>query len=419
MGQGAAETDVDATSTGYTAVCTWGPDDAPQLSVGTDFRYVYRELNDREIFRPAASQNFPIPPSFMANPGILFEYVLPAQGNWLVRTGGRFDFVLTDAENSVPGVGEGMTPILITDRLQTDRLDRNFSLWSWFVTGEWEFRENVTLTGAIGLAQRPPTLTELYSAGTFINLLQSGLTTLTGDPELAKERRQQVDLGLRWDYPRFHGSLTGYHAWIEDYITFDGGLLKEDQIGQKNNRVTLVNTDLATIAGGELFAAYDVTPMLETFVNMSYMEGRDHTRRKPSRIRGAGGDRSGVTWDEEPLPNIPAFETRLGLRLHSGDVMPELRSTVNGPARRGWSLTLTARMVDEQDREAYSLFERRTPGYTVWNLRGHVWLRERFLVTAGIDNLFDRMYRDHLDYRAGRGVFQPGITGYVGTEVIY
>jgi outer membrane receptor protein involved in Fe transport len=401
---------VDALSTGYSAFCTWGEADAPQLIVGTDFRFIDRELNDVEIYRMPDRWNFPIPRSYFANPGIMFEYGLPASESWRFRTGGRFDWVVTDAQNSVPGVGDDSGPILITDRLKTDRLDRNFTLWSWFLTSEWECRENVTFLGAVGFAERPPTLTELYTAGSFINLLQSGLTTLTGDPELDKERLTQIDLGLRWDYPRFRGSLTGFHSWIHNYITFDGGLIEEDQIGKKNNRVTLVNTDLATIAGCELRAVYDVRPMLETFVIMTYLEGRDHTRRKPSRPRGVG-DRSGVSWEVEPLPNIPAFDTRIGVRLHA--VADESDDTER------WSIALIARMVDEQERVAYSLFERRTPGYTVWNLRAHWWATERLLMTAGVDNLFDRFYREHLDYRAGRGVYQPGMTFYFGTELVY
>ena len=43
-------------------------------------------------------------------------------------------------------------------------------------------------------------------------------------------------------------------------------------------------TDLATITGLELREVYDVSPMLEMFVTMTYQEGRDHTRRKPSRL---------------------------------------------------------------------------------------------------------------------------------------
>ena len=101
----------------------------------------------------------------------------------------------------------------------------------------------------------------------------------------------------------------------------------------------------------------------------------------------------------------------MGVRLHSDDTA--------GEGNRGWSVTLVARSVDAQDRVAMRLFERDTPGYTVWNLRSHAWLTEHLMVTAGVENLLDQFYREHLDYRAGLGVYQPGITGYVGSELIY
>ena len=37
---------------------------------------------------------------------------------------------------------------------------------------------------AAGYAERPPTLTEMYAAETFMFVLQNGLNTVTGDPRL-------------------------------------------------------------------------------------------------------------------------------------------------------------------------------------------------------------------------------------------
>lgn len=421
-GIGNAKTDVDAMTTGFSSFFTWGDEQAAQLSLGTDLRYVDRTLNDIEFLRPKESNNFPIPSSYLANPGLLFEYAVPVMNALTVRTGGRLDLVVTDAENSVSGVGKTEetpppgsqnftgTPELITDRLKTGSLDRHFTLWSLFATVERELSEYTTLTGGVGFAQRAPTLTELYTTGSFINLLQSGLTVLTGDPELDKERLTQIDLGLNFDYPRLRANVNGFYSWIEDYITFDSigavGGLTEAQIGQKNNRVTLVNTDRATIAGAELFGEYDVTPMLTAFASMTYIEGRDHTRIKPSRLRSVGF-RSGEENPEEPLPNISPLDTLFGLRLHSSE--PD----------QPWSLEATARVVDNQDRVAYSLFERTTSGFTIINVRAYWRVTDNFQLTGGVENLTDKFYREHLDYRAGLGVFQPGINGYVGSELTY
>jgi outer membrane receptor protein involved in Fe transport len=41
------------------------------------------------------------------------------------------------------------------------------------------------------------------------------------------------------------------------------------------------------------------------------------------------------------------------------------------------------------------------------------------LLLAGIENLTDKYYHEHLDLRTGRGVFQPGINFYFGFELTY
>ena len=213
-------------------------------------------------------------------------------------------------------------------------------------------------------------------------------------------------MSLDADYGVVRGNLSGFHAWIDNYITFDGVPLPENQIGQKNNRVIFVNTDRATLAGFEASTEIDLNDQLTAFTLMSYTEGRDHSRRTPSRIRGTG-NRSDSATNKEPLPSIPPFEARFGVRYHS---LPEVLP---------WAIELSGRMVDNQDRFASSLNERATPGFTTWDLRAFWQARENIAITIGVENFTDKYYREHLDYRAGNGVFQPGINAYFGTEVTY
>ncbi len=39
----------------------------------------------------------------------------------------------------------------------------------------------------------------------------------------------------------------------------------------------------------------------------------------------------------------------------------------------------------------------------------------------GVENIFDRLYREHLDFRnqSGLSVFQPGATFYLGANLTY
>jgi outer membrane receptor protein involved in Fe transport len=105
------------------------------------------------------------------------------------------------------------------------------------------------------------------------------------------------------------------------------------------------------------------------------------------------------------------LESRLGLRLHEAIDQPR------------WSVELSVRIVDNQDRVASSLLESATPGFSVWDIRGYCQASDQILVLAGVENVTDRNYREYLDFRptdgAALAVVQPGVNFYFGTEVTY
>lgn len=53
----------------------------------------------------------------------------------------------------------------------------------------------------------------------------------------------------------------------------------------------------------------------------------------------------------------------------------------------------------------------------VWDLRAYWRAYDGVLLTAGVENLFDKFYREHLDLLTGNGVYQPGQTIYAGVEM--
>lgn len=81
----------------------------------------------------------------------------------------------------------------------------------------------------------------------------------------------------------------------------------------------------------------------------------------------------------------------------------------------------SARVVDNQDLVAVSLLETPTPGFTVFDLRTYWEVTSQLFVTAGVENLFDRDYREHLDIRIPDGIalYQPGRTIYLGGQLTY
>jgi len=428
-------TDVDGMSAGYRAAVTWGQPGDEQLTVGTDLIRIGTQLNDivpeHDITLPfppfptvtVPTQNYPIPRSHSNDIGIFAEHTQPYGDRLTVHTGARVDLIATDARDAVPNLRDRLLNETTLSALKQTDLDQQFYPWSVFATVDYELNSCWTLTGGTGYAMRPPTLTELYAAGPYIGSLQPGLTFVEGDPELDEERLFQLDLGVRADLGRTRMSLSGFHAWVHDYITYDDiGELYQPPFppfvpGADFQHVAYVNTELATLTGFELTAEHDICDWLTGFALMSYVEGRDHTRTTPSRVAAiirdenllpAGTPRSfdGAT-DKEPLPGIPPLEARLGLHLHEPAADPI------------WGIELEARIVDQQSRVAQTLFEAETPGFTVWNARGYVRALENLTLFAGVENFTDRFYQEHLDYRSGRGVYRPGVNFYFLTEFIY
>ncbi|MDZ4782625.1 MAG: TonB-dependent receptor [Planctomycetia bacterium] len=230
---------------------------------------------------------------------------------------------------------------------------------------------------------------------------------------------------MQCEYDRFRAGANGFHAWIHDYITFENmGVFRGPPQGQVEQvSLKYVNTDLATLTGAELFMEYDWTSRWTPFATLSYVEGRDHTRNGDFATREASsgqsservyglerGAFSGVAGsDEEPLPSIVPLESRLGLRFHQASDQPR------------WELEFQARVVAAQNRVATSLLESPTAGFTTYDLRGRWRATDQLLLLAGVENLADKQYREHLDFRSPSGisVFQPGISFYSGVELNY
>jgi outer membrane receptor protein involved in Fe transport len=447
-----AVTDVDAASSGYRFAFTWGELDGLNWTFGTDLIYVNHQLNDivpahteEEVIPlppplPPITQtfvvptrNFPIPRSRSTDVGLFLDHRRPINDCWTLNVGARVDLVSTDARERVPGMGileAPATPPLPGEPIELVLIEQDLSelkqagveqsFTPWAVYGTLERRINCcwTLWGGAGHAVRPPSLTELYAERPFIGSLQPGLTFVEGDPELDPERLTQIDVGLRGDLDDLRMTLNGFYAWVHDYIIYDYVALNLEDFTPTVDfqQVTYGNTDLATLVGFELIAEQDLNPWLTGFALMSYVEGRDRTRSEPSRLgairreeaRRPAGPRSladGV--EDEPLPGIPPLESRVGVRIHEAARYPR------------WGVEFEARIVAAQNLVARTLFEQVTPNFAVGNIRGYWQARRNLLLIAGVENFTDTFYREHLDYRPGLGVFQPGVNFYFSGELTY
>lgn len=421
---------------------TWGHGDkgTPQVGVGTDFNVVSQRLEEHIQFLPLSGidvpgvgvpdpflrQNLGIPVSREVDFGFFADGSLPVGEKLIFRAGVRADWVrassdprlitgniiITPGTASIPGIppipGAPPTP----DQLTVDpliysvdpndaNLARHFSLWSAYVNGEYKIDDHLSAQIGFGHAERPPTLTELYAAGPFIAVLQQGPNRLIGDPRLKPESLNQFDVGFKARWERLRAGVNGFYAWIQNYITYDQNKGQGSQLSQ----VVFTNTDLATLAGGEIYLEVDACDWVTPFGTASYVRGRDLThidaRRDPTLVS------SRRQFDTEPLPGIPPLELRGGLRVHEAGKQPR------------WAVEFSARSVMGQQEAAASLNELPTPGFTTFDLRSYWQATPNLLLVSGVENFGDKFYREHLDPRSGDVLFRPGANYYFTAQVRY
>ncbi|MEZ6090557.1 MAG: TonB-dependent receptor, partial [Pirellulaceae bacterium] len=307
------------------------------LGFGADARYVQQNIRE-DYFLPfelAPGNRFSttLPDSYLVDPGAYIEATLELHEDWIVSSGGRVDFAETGSElggtNNFGGPGN--FPERARDTLLAGYLTNDIQLTSC-IDGKF----------GVGYAERVPDLTDRYSDGLFLAVIQNGFSRVIGTPTLEKERNLQADVRLngRWEDVRVR--LTGFHSWVFDYITYFANTVP-DPAGARLLKTT--NTDLATLAGADGYMEIDWTESVQTFAAISYLTGRDQTI-------------------DQPLAGIVPLESRLGIRFL--DPEPENR----------WGFEFGARIVDNQDRLSavrpqfpatdFVLLEQETPGFTTF-----------------------------------------------------
>ena len=240
--------------------------------------------------------------------------------------------------------------------------------WSANAGAVYSLTKNYDVTLNFSSSFRSPSLEERYQ---YIDL---GSTIRVGNPELAPEKGYFADLGFR--------------VW-RDKVTFSGNVFFnsfEDLVaevpGTYDNRPAFIKTNIgkARLYGYEFEFMYNFYRSFVLYGNLSYVRGED-------------------TESNTNLPLIPPLNCKAGIKF-------ALKNYVN--------FDINTILYDKQDYTAAG--ELNTPGYGVFNIgvsSAPIKVSSYGLqLFAGVENVFDKEYRNHLSSNRGLIVIEPGINFY-------
>ncbi len=193
-----------------------------------------------------------------------------------------------------------------------------------------------------------------------------------GTPDIGPETSYQADLGLelRWAGMTLQGG--GFYRRIQGFITVAPAPGIRKRLPLSPPQVfRYISGDQADFRGLDFSFRAPIIDGLEFGTQGTYRLA-DDIEQSLAAI--------GIN---EPVLGIAPFEVRSRLR-YTGDSAPFFGE-------------VEMRNVGPQERVAASRMEAPSPGFTTFSLRGGVQLPKRLSLEAGIENLGDKFYFEHLN----------------------
>ncbi|MDX7992075.1 TonB-dependent copper receptor [Xenorhabdus littoralis] len=261
-------------------------------------------------------------------------------------------------------------------KIQQERKD---TLPSGFIRFEHNLNDvPVMFYAGVGYTERFPDYWELFSG-------KAGENAFT---DIKSEKTTQLDIGAQYNDQNLKGWVSAYVGKVNDFILFR----------YSNNPKQIIpahNID-ATIMGGEMGVAYQWNDNWKTDTSLAYSWAQN-------------------TSNHRPLPQTPPVEARFGLTWEYGD----------------WTSSGLLRLVNSQHRVAINEgnvvgkdFDS-SKGFAILSANAAYNVTKKIKVSAGIDNIFDKAYSEHLNlagnagfgYSANTQVNEPGRTYWARVNV--
>lgn len=254
-----------------------------------------------------------------------------------------------------------------TGSLGFDKVEQSPSAITLSLGSTYKLTEAINFVANIAQGFRAPNLDDVGKLG----IGKGGSFYDVPNPSASPEKLLSYEGGFKFFSERFKGNMIAFYSDITGLLLRRPALYDGlPYIVEEGDTLAVFRTENAGeayVAGAEMSGRLKLLPVLTLQANLTYTYGRNKS-------------------DDEPLSAIPPANGFLGLRYE----------------QEGYWLEVYSRFATEQDRlsaedkEDLRIPEGGTPGWWTLNLRGGVrpfsWLSLR----AGIGNLLDRNYREHV-----------------------
>lgn len=244
---------------------------------------------------------------------------------------------------------------------------------------DYQWSESFSTQLGASYGERLPSVSETYGFYLYNNF--DGYDYV-GNPNIKKEKSYQLTGSFRYKpVDNFEINVSGFHYWFNDYII---GYVDENldamTIGANGTKV-YENIDGVTFRGFDAQAIYSPAQFLQVLYAMKATYASDD--------------------DGKPLPLIPPLKNNLTF-------VGELK---------GFKIQVEGEWSIAQNRVSENTGEQATSAYQLVHIRGSKdwsWNKNNFDLSAGIENLFNQNYREHLDWG---GVLRPGRNVYASLKI--
>jgi iron complex outermembrane receptor protein len=278
---------------------------------------------------------------------------------WTSRVGLRGDVVTSDADEVANTIMPA--PAINADLASFNSSDRSFTGILPAAAAALRFApdDNTAVELAAAFKSRAPSLVERYlwtplnaSAG------QADGRTYLGNLDLDPENSFQLGLGLEKSGDSWRARLTPFYQSVNDYI--QGMPIARNDPGGRPV-LQYQNIDRAELYGAELEAEWRMHPMWNLAGTLSNVRGRN---------KETGGD----------LYRIAPLRGMVDLAFRHD----------------AWESRLECMWAGSQSRVSTIQDETSTPGHAIFNLRLARSFQSGIRIEAGVENLLDKRYTDHL-----------------------